>query len=372
MHYYPNLEKTDLGQYFSPDEFEKLKKVEQQFPFHSNEYYLSLLSSVDARDPIRNIIIPDTRELTSEGSYDPSSEQSFTVLPGVQHKYPQTALLLVNRTCAGICRFCFRKRLFDMGRKEETCDISNATEYLSEHHEVNNVLLSGGDPLMLQPKRLDEILSKLRELAHIPLIRIGTKVPAYDPHRILDNQEFSEVLKKHSYPDKKIYVVTQFNHPVELTSEAKESVAIVKNTGVEVINQTPVIRGVNDDPDVLASLFTKLTQIGNSPYYAFQCRPTVGNRHMSVPIEETLRIIDAARKQCNGLAKRVRYIMSHKTGKIEIVGRTKQHMVMKYHQVADESDRDKMLFFKPNPDAYWLEDYRFSLSDVVSKMSWMF
>lgn len=372
MHYYPNLEKTDLGQYFSPDEFAELKKVEQQFPFHSNEYYLSLLNSVDARDPIRNIIIPDTRELTSQGSYDPSSEQSFTVQPGVQHKYPQTALLLVNRTCAGICRFCFRKRIFAGGRKEETCDISKATEYLSEHHEVNNVLLSGGDPLMLQPKRLDEILSKLREIAHIPIIRIGTKVPAYDPHRILDNPEFSEVIKKHSFPDKKIFVVTQFNHPVELTSEAKEAVSIVKDSNAEVINQTPVIRGVNDDPAVLASLFTKLTKIGNSPYYAFQCRPTVGNRHMSVPIEETLRIVEAARMQCNGLAKRVRYIMSHKTGKIEIVGKSHRHMVMKYHQVADIIDQDKMLFFRPNPEAYWLEDYQFSLSDVVPKMSWMF
>ena len=355
-----------------PDEFQKMESVEKKFPFSSNEYYLSLMNPADPTDPIKKIIMPDPRELTHEGSLDPSGEESYTVLPGLQHKYAQTALLLVNNQCAGICRFCFRKRFFTGNSPPATCNICRATDYLQEKPDVTNVLLSGGEPLLLPPSELDTILSKIREVSHISMIRIGSKLPAYDPGRIVNTPDLTEVIKKHSHPDRKIYVVSHFNHPVEVTDTACSAISRIKDAGAEMINQTPLIQGVNDDPVTLSSLLKKVASLGVSPYYVFQCRPTSGNRHLTVPIERGLQIFHDAQARCSGLAKRARFIMSHKSGKIEIVGKTQKHIFMRYHQAASPEDINTMLVYRPNPKALWLEDYQYRLTDMVPKTTWLF
>jgi len=139
-----------------------------------------------------------------------------------------------------------------------------------------------------------------------------------------------------------------------------------------MISQTPMIRGVNDDPRVLSTLLQKLSFLGVSPYYVFQCRPTAGNRHLTVPIERGLEIFGQAQALCSGLAKRARFIMSHKTGKIEIIGKTQKHIYMRYHQAASPEDLNTMLVYRPNPQARWFDDYQHRLSDMVPKMTWLF
>ena len=370
--YYSQLNQTSLVDSIHPDEFQKMESVEKLFPFSSNEYYLSLMNPSDPNDPIKKIIIPDPKEGQQTGSLDPSEEQSYTVFPGLQHKYPQTVMLLVNNTCGGICRFCFRKRLFNGKSPPILCDICRAVDYLQEKPDISDVLLSGGDPLMLAASELDKILTKIREVAHIPIIRIGTKIPAYDPNRIIENPDLIEVIAKHNHHDRKIYVVTHFNHLKEITDTARSAIARIKETGSELINQTPLIAGVNDEPSILASLFKQLSFMGISPYYVFQCRPTKGNYHLTVPIERGMQVVHEAHAQCSGLAKRARYIMSHKSGKIEIVGKTQMHIFMRYHQAVSPRDINSMLVYRPNPKARWLEDYKHQLTDMIPKMTCLF
>jgi lysine 2,3-aminomutase len=370
--YFNSIHKSPLIEILDPDQVSKLESVERVYPFRSNEYYLSLINYNSPNDPIKRIILPDPQELAITGTLDPSGEEGYTPIPGVQHKYPQTALLLVSNTCAGICRFCFRKRLFTGENPPPTCDMKKAIDYLQAQPDLTDVLLSGGDPLMLDASKLDQILCKVRELPTKPIIRIGTKVPAYDPHRITDNSDLCDVLAKHATPEEKIYLISHFNHPHEVTDSSKSAISALKKTGVELTNQTPILDGVNNNPEVMASLFKMLAKIGVPPYYVFQCRPTSGNRHLTVPIEQAMHVIHEAQACCSGLAKRARYIMSHKSGKIEIVGKTSKHIFMKYHQAASLSDLNSMLVFKPNPRARWLEDYHQRLTDMVPKMTWLF
>ncbi len=370
--YYNTLHESPLNENLNPGQLSALESVERVYPFRSNEYYLSLINQGNPNDPIRKIIVPDPRELSNTGSLDPSGEESYTPIPGVQHKYPQTALLMVSNTCAGICRFCFRKRLFTGANPPPICDIDKATDYLQSKPDVSDVLLSGGDPLMLAASKLDQILTRVREITTIPTIRIGTKVPAYDPHRLTEDSDFCDVLVKHADPEHKIYLISHFNHPQEITDSSRSAISALKNTGVELINQTPILDGVNDNPDIMALLFKTLSQIGVSPYYVFQCRPTCGNSHLTVPIEQALHVVHEAQARCSGLAKQARYIMSHKTGKIEILGKTSKHIFMKYHQATSPADINNMLVYKPNAKALWLEDYHHRLTDMVPKKMWLF
>ena len=339
------------------EEITRLKTVEEKFPFRANEYYLSLIDWDDRDDPIRRIIMPEVDELDEWGELDPSSESDNTVAPGIQHKYSPTALMLVSEICGGVCRFCFRKRIFMDTESETVRDISKEIGYIRNHPEISNVLLTGGDPLMLPTSKVEPILRQLREIEHVKIIRIGSKMPAYNPYRIINDPSLPEMIEKYTTKDKRIYIMTQFNHPKELTDVAVEGINLLKNAGAEPTNQTPILRGVNDDPVVLAELFNKLAAIGVPPYYLFQCRPTLGNYHFSVPIEEAYTIFEQAKVNCSGLAKRAKYAMSHKTGKIEIVGVDERHTYMKYHQAADKNNIGKFMVFNKNPDARWLEDY---------------
>ena len=179
-------------------EREKMEAVTEQFPFRSNEYYLSLIDWKNDHDPLKRIIIPDPRELEIGGCSDPSCEKDYTKKPGLQHKYDQTGLLLLTDVCGGICRFCFRKRLFMSCERETVKDVSENISYIREHKEITNVLLTGGDPLTLDTRRIEMVLRELREIPHVNIIRIGSKMLAYNPYRILDDPELLSVLSRHS------------------------------------------------------------------------------------------------------------------------------------------------------------------------------
>lgn len=354
VRYIKHLERVER---LSEEERNELRAVVEEYPFRTNDYYLGLIDWDDPRDPIRRIAIPSREELEDGGLCDPSDEKRNYVAKGVQHKYMPTALCLISNMCAGFCRFCFRKRLFKCLEKEATLDISDGVEYIKQHEEIDNVLLTGGDPLILSTKRLDRILTEMRRMPHVKVIRIGSKMPAYNPYRILNDPELVDVLSEHSFPDKRVYLMTHFNHPKELTPQSIKALNVLRESGIALSNQTPLLRGVNDDPDVLAALFNQLTYIGVPPYYLFQCRPTIGNRCFSVPLEEGYHIFEEAKVSMSGLAKRAKYVMSHASGKVEIVGIDNELIHFKYHQAREEENLGAFFSMPRNEEARWLDDF---------------
>ncbi len=339
------------------EERKRLEAIEKKFAFRGNEYYLSLINWEDPDDPIRRIVIPDPDELERWGSLDASDEVDYTIAPGLQHKYDQTALLLLSDQCGGFCRFCFRKRLFMDQRREVVRDISRDVDYIREHPEITNVLLTGGDPLFLSTRKLAGVIETIRDIDHVRIIRIGSKIPAYNPFRIINDPALLDLIRTHSSPERRIYVMTQFNHPREITAVARKGLDLLREAGAILANQTPLLRGINDDPAVLAELLRELSFIGVAPYYLFQCRPTLGNHHFTVPVEEAYLIIEEAKKNCSGLAKRPNFVMSHRTGKIAIAGLDADYVYFRYHQAADYDSIGKFMVYRRNPEALWFDDY---------------
>ena len=351
------LTKLEQIPQLSATERKELEKVNELFIFRSNEYYQSLIDWNDPDDPIRRIVIPDTQELSGWGELDASNEEKYTKAKGLEHKYTSTALLLVNEVCAAYCRFCFRKRLFMDENEEVTKDITEGLEYIREHPEITNVLLTGGDPMIMSTSKLAPIIQQIREIDHVKIIRIGTKIPAFNPYRILNDPSLHEMIRTYSTDEKKIYIMAHFNHPKELTAIAVKGLNRLMQSGAVVVNQTPLIKGVNDDPDILAELFNRLSFIGVPPYYVFLCRPTLGNEPFATPVEKGYEIFEEARSKCSGLAKRSRLVMSHETGKVEMVGMSGGQVFFKYNRSVDIENDGKFLVFDSNPDAYWFDDY---------------
>ena len=362
---------TKLAQIPQLSEAERsdLEKVNEQFVFRTNEYYQSLIDWNDPDDPIRRIVMPDIQELDDWGQLDASNEEKYTKVKGLEHKYTSTALLLVNEVCAAYCRFCFRKRLFMDENDEVTKDISEGLEYIRKHKEITNVLLTGGDPMIMSTSKLEPIIKQIREIDHVKIIRIGTKIPAFNPHKIVNDPSLHEMIKTYSKDEKKIYIMAHFNHPRELTEIAVKGLNMLMQSGAIVVNQTPLIKGVNDDPDVLAELFNRLSFIGVPPYYVFLCRPTLGNEPFAIPVEDGYEIFEAARNKCSGLAKRARLVMSHETGKVEMVGMSDGQVFFKYNRSANVENDGKLLVFESNPDAYWFDDYEEAFMELSEKYS---
>ncbi len=342
---------------------DRLRTVSERFAFRANDYYLSLIDWDDPEDPIRRIIVPHEDEMLKWGRLDPSSEDTYTIMPGLEHKYESTALLLVSNTCGGICRYCFRKRVFIDSQSTYLQDVPAAMDYIAQHSEITNVLLTGGDPLILPTPKLADIVRRLRAIDHVQIVRIGTRMPVFNPYRVLDDPSLLEMLETYSTQEKKMYVITHFVHARELTDVAIRAVHLMLKAGAIVANQTPLIAGLNDRPEVLAELLQRLSYVGAVPYYIFQCRPAVGNKAYTVPIEAGYEIVERAKSLVSGLAKRARYVMSHATGKIEVMGRTNQNVWFKYHRAASDTDSGRCMVFRSNPDAYWLDDYVETVAD---------
>jgi len=356
-HHRERLTRIDQIEQLTGEEKAILEKVAERFAFRSNGYYLSLIDWDDPNDPIRRIILPQVRELEKWGRLDPSNESTYTVMPGVEHKYSYTVLLLVSNVCEGLCRYCFRKRVFMDSGRECLRDVPAAIKYIAGQEQVTNVLLTGGDPLALATPKLADIVRQLREIEHVQIIRIGSRMLSFNPYRVIEDPGLLKMIEQYSTAHKKMYIMTHFIHPRELTDAAIEAIHLLQKAGAVTANQAPLIRGVNDDPEVLAELLRKLSFVGDAPYYVFQCRPAVGNKAYTVPIEEGYEIVEQAKARVSGLAKRLRYTMSHSTGKIEIVAKLAGRMYFKYHRAADDNDNGRFLVFNSNPSACWLDDY---------------
>ncbi|MCL5942204.1 MAG: KamA family radical SAM protein [Actinobacteria bacterium] len=351
------LTRLDQIPHLTAAEKAELQPVVAHYAFRVNSYYSGLIDWSDREDPIRRLVIPDVAELDPWGRLDPSDERAYAKVPGLEHKYEFTALLLVNDICGSFCRFCFRKRLFMNENVEVVRDVAPGLAYIREHPQINNVLLTGGDPLLLSTKRIRHILSELRRIDHVHIVRIGSKMPAFNPFRILNDPELVRTLGEFSRDDKRIYLMVHYNHPRELTTEAVAALDQLQRAGVVICNQTPLLRGINDDPAVLGELFNTLSYVGAPPYYVFIGRPTRGNRHFAVPVEEAFAIFEQARMRCSGLAKRARLVMSHSTGKIEIVGLTDTQIYFRYHRAADPQEKARFMVCERNPEAHWFDDY---------------
>ena len=350
--YVRNLSKLEQ---LSPSERAQLEPVAKEYVFRANDYYLKLINWDDPDDPIRQLIIPRVEEANEWGRLDASNEEAVTVARGVQHKYTDTVLLLCNEVCGAYCRYCFRKRLFMDENDEATNDVSEGLKYIAEHPEVTNVLLTGGDPLLMSTRRLVEIFSALREIPHVKIIRMGSKMPAFDPFRVLNDEALHEAFRAYSTPEKRIYLMAHFDHPRELTAEAIQSIDTCIKNGVICVNQCPMIRGINDSPEVLSELYERLSFIGCPPYYLFQGRPTAGNEPYEVPMVRGWTIFQEALRRGSGLARRAKFCMSHETGKIEIMAVDEKHIYLRYHQAKNASDLGRFMVCHRNDEAYWFD-----------------
>jgi KamA family protein len=333
----------------------RLEPVANRYAFRLNDYYIKLINWDDPDDPIRRLVVPDGRELRDWGELDASGEGDYTPVRGCQHKYSDTALLLVNEVCGAYCRYCFRKRLFMNDNDDAALDYGDGLAYIAEHEEITNVLLTGGDPMILSTRRLEKIIGDVAAVPHVRIIRMGSKMVAFNPYRVLDDPAFPALIKEHCGSGTQIYIMNHFDHPRELTREARRALRQLQHAGAAMVNQCPIVRGVNDDPHALAGLFRELSVIGSPQYYVFQGRPTAGNEPYEVPIVEGLRIFTEANRHVSGLAKRARFAMSHNTGKIEICGVDGRFIYMRFHRAHDKDDYGEMIVALRDDDAYWLD-----------------
>jgi lysine 2,3-aminomutase len=341
----------------TPSERRQLGRIVDRHPMRIPEYYASLVDWNDPEDPIRRMAVPHADELDVSGSYDTSGEMQSTKMPGLQHKYAQTALILTTNRCAMYCRHCFRKRLVGLPTEEVIRRFGDAARYIELHPEITNVLLSGGDPLVLGTGVIERLLGRLSGIKHLRYVRIGTRVPVALPKRIIDDHDLLRVLRRHSRPDRRLHVVTQFNHPAELTRLAIRAVARLLDAGLILSNQTILLKGVNDQARTLAELQGRLVGIGVNPYYVFQCRPVKRVKlRFQVPLARGYRIVEDAKRMLDGPSKRFRYVMSHRTGKIEIVGVSGDEIFFRFHQARDASNLGKFFKRPLTADAGWLDE----------------
>ncbi|MFQ5741334.1 MAG: KamA family radical SAM protein [Acidobacteriota bacterium] len=352
----PYLTSVDSLTKLSAQERLQLGVVAKKYAFRLNDYYEKLIDWDDPLDPIRTLVIPKNEEMADWGELDASQELFYTPVRGCQHKYRDTALLLVNEVCGAYCRYCFRKRLFMNGNDEASLDISSGLRYIAEHEEVSNVLLTGGDPLILSTRRLREVFDALSSIPHVRIIRIGSKMVAFDPFRVLDDPDLLDSIRTCVAGGTQVYIMNHFDHPRELTRPARGALGLLLRSGAQVVNQCPIIRGVNASTEVLATLFRELSFAGCPPYYVFQCRPTQGNEPYEVPLVESFLLFNEAGRRASGLAKRARFVMSHRTGKIEVVGIDEDYIYMRYHRAHREEWVGRMLIAERDDEADWLDD----------------
>lgn len=345
----------ELG--FQIEDYDKLKTITERYPMSIPKYYLNLIKKKDGSDPIYKMCIASLREGASGGNEDTSGEGTNTVSDGIQHKYDSTVLLLSTNVCAMYCRHCFRKRLVGQSEEEILKFTEEAIAYVKEHKEVNNILISGGDALLNSNKIIKKYLENFSKIDHIQFIRFGSRTPVVLPQRISGDPELLDILRTYSKL-KTIFVVTQFNHPREFTKEAIQATDMLREAGVPLLNQTVLLKGVNDNVKTLKSLFTKMTSNGISPYYLFQCRPVKGVRDLfAVPLLDAVDLVDRTKSELSGVDKRFRFIMSHIRGKIEILGKMDDDkLLLKQHQAKDNDELNNIFTVKVTNNSLWLND----------------
>ncbi len=262
-------------------------------------HFFNLIDKDDPDCPIRRQVIPRIEEgwTAPEEMADPCGEDSHMPVPGLVHRYPDRVLFLVTDRCASYCRYCTRSRVVSgVGEQHLETQWEAAFRYLEQHTEVRDVLLSGGDPLLFSDAKLDKILTRLRAIPHIQFLRIGSRIPIFLPQRI--TPELCAMLKKH-HP---LFISIHSNHPKELTTEVRDGLTHLADAGIPLGNQSVLLRGVNDSPEIQMALVHKLLMCRARPYYLYQCDLITGSSHLRTPVSEGVDIIEKLRGHTTGYA----------------------------------------------------------------------
>jgi len=271
------------------------EQLDKFFQARINPYYLSLIRTPG--DPIWKQCVPHHDELEDlDASEDPLNEDAMSPVPNITHRYPDRVLFLVTSQCGMYCRFCTRKRKVGNSDKISMRNLESAFKYIETHKEIRDVILSGGDPLMLTDTMLEKILKRLRQIPHLEIIRIGSKMPCVLPQRI--TPKLCNMIKKY-HP---VYVNTHFNHPWEVTPESKKACEMLADAGIPVGNQTVLMKGVNDDPATIKELMQKLLFMRVKPYYLYMADETKGANHFRTSIRKGIEIMENLRGHTSGLA----------------------------------------------------------------------
>ncbi|MBN2416139.1 KamA family radical SAM protein [bacterium] len=286
----------------TPEEFaarfdlplDQVQDIEKHFKMRITPHYASLIK--EKGDGLYRQFVPDPAELEGSGVSDPLSEDSDSPVPGLVHRYPDRVLFLVSHVCAAYCRFCTRKRKVGDVNKIHPSHIDAGIEYIRRHTEVRDVILSGGDPLMLSDRKLESILARLREIPHVEILRIGSRVPCVLPQRV--TEDLTNMIKKY-HP---VYMNVHFNHPDEINPESQRALRLLADAGIPLGNQTVLLKGVNDDPAVMKRLLQKLVANRVRPYYIYQADYVEGTEHLRTKVEKGLEIIEAVRGWTSGVA----------------------------------------------------------------------
>lgn len=287
------LDPDTLSSFLKIDEPD-LNEIVEKYPMRINPYYLELIK--DGGSPIYRQAVPDRSEITdTEGFIDPLNEESLSPVPGLTHKYPDRVLFLVSNHCAMYCRFCNRKRKVGRSSVVTPETIREGLKYIRSKKKIRDVLLSGGDPLLLTDEEIYKILSELRSIKHVEIIRIGTRVPCALPYRIT-SQLIKILINFHP-----LYINTHFNHPSEITSQAAVACSMLADGGIPVGCQTVLLKGVNDNAKVMSDLMKKLLSIRVRPYYLFQADLVKGTSHFWTPVEKGIQIMAQMQGHISGM-----------------------------------------------------------------------
>lgn len=283
----------------APDELNALSQ-QNYLPFSITPYYASLISPTDPDDPLRRTVIPTMHEFVYSPceATDPLNEDQDSPVTGLIHRYPDRVLFLVSNVCSVYCRYCTRSRIFHPARHKKLTLAAweNALQYIAAHSEIRDVLLSGGDPLLLADAQIEWLLERLHQIPHVEFVRIGTKVPVVLPQRI--TPKLLHILKKY-HP---LWMSIHFTHYREITPEVTAACNSLANAGIPLGSQTVLLKGINDSETVIKQLMHSLLKIRVKPYYLYQCDPILGSAHFRTPVQTGIDIIHSLRGYTTGYA----------------------------------------------------------------------
>jgi lysine 2,3-aminomutase len=305
---------------FTAEELEAIGALEAEYKLAIPPYYFSLINPHDPNDPIRLQSVTSPLEARNESGYeleDPLEEDKDSPVPGLTHRYPDRALLVTTHVCTMYCRFCTRKRatMVRGGWDAVSRNDERMVEYVRDHPEIRDVIVSGGDPLSLPPAKLRFFLENLSAIPHVDVIRIGTRVPVTLPQKLYDESLIDLLASA-----EKVWIQTHFNHPREITPEAARVCKALLRAGMPVNNHTVLLKGVNDDLETMRSLMRALLRIKVRPYYLFHCDPVIGAGHFRTSVWKGLEIMEGLRGHLSGLGIPTYVVDSpHGGGKIPLM-----------------------------------------------------
>ena len=309
-----NVDQLNEIFHLSLSQYTQIMEISKRFRFAITPYYLSLIKDFNEMDPIFLQSIPQYQELSYHGKTDPMDEINTNPAGAITRRYPDRVIINVTNCCASFCRHCQRRRnIGDTDRCTSSLALQESYNYIKNHPEIRDVLITGGDPLTLSDSTINNILDMIRSIDTVEIIRIGTRTPVTMPQRITNN--LISILKKYGA----VYINTQFNHPLEITPESSTACLSLANNGIVMGNQMVFLKNINNDPKILQLLNQMLLEIKVRPYYIFHPKNIIGTSHFSIPIAEGIKIYEQLRGNTSGLAiPKYIYNAEHGLGKITL------------------------------------------------------